>query len=86
MDEGGIPHIHRRPIGDEELLAVKIIKGSGLFGQQIDSGLLQVKIRRSKPELLERDLFRADFVRFDGFFDLLFQVFVDLIARDQFKG
>ena len=36
----------RRRFGNEQLLAIEIVKGGGLIGQQIHRGLRQVEIRR----------------------------------------
>jgi hypothetical protein len=86
VNERGVAHVNRGPIGDEKLFAVKIVKSGGLLGEQIDGGLLQVEVGRGKTELFERDFFGADFIGFDGLPDLLLQVFVDLIAGNQLEG
>ena len=84
VNQGHVAHIDGRPVGNEKLLSFEIVKGRGLFGQQVDGGLLQIEIRRREPELLQRGFFRANLIRLDGVhFDLLLDVSIYLVAGDQ---
>ncbi len=85
MHKRFIAHALRGPVRDKELLPVEIVKCRGLFGEQIDSGLPKIEIRRNETKFLQAEFLGVNILRANRVFDLVFDVNVDLVARDELE-
>jgi hypothetical protein len=86
VNQRGISHIYRSPIGDEQLFSFEVVKCRCLFGQEIDRRLLEIEARGGETELLQGRLFRTHLFGLDRLFDLLSDVLIDLLPRYEGEG
>ncbi|PWU01590.1 MAG: hypothetical protein C5B51_22520 [Terriglobia bacterium] len=78
--------LRRSGFGDEEFLAVVIVKSGGLFREQIHRVFGQVVIRGDQPEFLQRQLLGAQLFRRGHFLDPFPEKVVDLFLGDEVAG